>query len=304
MISPRRDGYITSTSPIKHDYQARARPEFPTSPRKLVSPTKVRLPPSPTREDLLSPPPTHASSLAESSFMMPANMSESLIGDTSMPTLLMDDSLDFAMPITRAPLESVRRDRAHGRSVAGSTTEIKVEDKGSVTPTRTIRKPPVGDSAARARSTAPTIQVTHSSTPGRSQDRSPAKFTTPSTSRTKRTFPASSSHTTLSRLGERPHLHADVGDISTLLPTSPARVAHLTTDEHQLLRESLPFEGPSFFLPPPPSSTRKSPRKPNKADMTLDINDLMAKMAKPKRPSGTEESFEDLLNGPGPDFDQ
>jgi hypothetical protein len=31
------------------------------------------------------------------------------------------------------------------------------------------------------------------------------------------------------------------------------------------------------------------------ADMTLDVKDLMAKMSKPKRASGTEESFVDLL---------
>jgi hypothetical protein len=36
----------------------------------------------------------------------------------------------------------------------------------------------------------------------------------------------------------------------------------------------------------------------------MDIGDLMAKMAKPKRPSGTEESFEDLLNAPGFELDQ
>ena len=33
------------------------------------------------------------------------------------------------------------------------------------------------------------------------------------------------------------------------------------------------------------------------ADVTMDVKDLMARMTKPKRASGTEESFIDLLHG-------
>jgi hypothetical protein len=32
-------------------------------------------------------------------------------------------------------------------------------------------------------------------------------------------------------------------------------------------------------------------------DVTLDVGEMMARMSKPKRPSGTEESFIDLLHG-------
>jgi hypothetical protein len=63
-----------------------------------------------------------------------------------------------------------------------------------------------------------------------------------------------------------------------------------------------------FASPPPSIMTRKTPRKqpsPSKdADMTLDINQMMARMTKPKRPSGTEESFEDLLHGSAIDLDE
>jgi len=88
-------------------------------------------------------------------------------------------------------------------------------------------------------------------------------------------------------------------------------MAHLMGDEHQFMRQSLPMsEGDSilFASPPPPIMTRQTPRKqssPSKdADMTLDINQMMARMTKPKRPSGTEESFEDLLHGSAIDLDE
>lgn len=42
-----------------------------------------------------------------------------------------------------------------------------------------------------------------------------------------------------------------------------------------------------------------SPAKADIGDTTLDVKDMMARMTKPKRPSGTEESFEDLLHADG-----
>jgi hypothetical protein len=81
---------------------------------------------------------------------------------------------------------------------------------------------------------------------------------TSSPSKTKRTFPASSSHNLLSRLGEDAAL-----DVSTLLPRSPTRFGHLMDDEHQLLRQSLPMsEGDSILFDSPPLPTiRKTPRR-------------------------------------------
>lgn len=280
-----------------------------SSPRKLVSPSKVPLPPSPTRNGFLSPPKS-VTGLAESSFMLPANMSESLIGETSMPTMLMDHSLDFGIDSIRGELPGSRdmgymrtKDESRGGG-EGSTTPTRVI-KGSVTPTRTSRK-------VTASIVDRTVYTGAPGTGYRSNRDLPSPAKTPSLPRTAirpshaRTTSASLQNT-LPRQGfNRNH---DL-DVSTLLPSSPARTAHLLSDKHQLLRESLPSseaEGPSFFLPPspPPASTRKSPRKPNmRADMTMDINDLMAKMSKPKRPSGTEESFEDLLNAPGFELDQ
>jgi hypothetical protein len=113
----------------------------------------------------------------------------------------------------------------------------------------------------------------------------------------------------LSRLGEE--TFPEAGDVSSLLPMSPMGMGHLMDDEHQLLRQSLPMsEGPSLYIPPPPApaSSRKTPRargSPVKdADMTFDVNQLMARMAKPKRPSGTEESFVDLLHDSDLDLDE
>lgn len=109
----------------------------------------------------------------------------------------------------------------------------------------------------------------------------------------------------LSRLGEEAAL-----DVSTLYPRTPTRMAYLMEDEHQLLRQSLPMsEGDSvLFAPsPPPVTSRKTPRKASpvkEPDMTMDVAQMMARMGKPKRPSGTEESFEDLLHGTQLDLDE
>lgn len=126
----------------------------------------------------------------------------------------------------------------------------------------------------------------------------------------------------------------DAGDRSTLLPVTPARVAHLLDDHHLIAREEL-FEEDSMWLPPPtprtapasaikpktPRSTvgRESPRpappsfasraavpgatgslpRPRSlaVDDTMDLGEMIAQVARPKRPSGTEESFVDLLHG-------
>jgi hypothetical protein len=92
-------------------------------------------------------------------------------------------------------------------------------------------------------------------------------------------------------------------------------MAHMMGDEHQLLRQSLPMsEGDTFIFssPPPPLSVARmktprkavSPSKGREGDMTMDVNQMMARMTKPKRPSGTEESFEDLLHGKPLDMDE
>ncbi|GFZ44744.1 hypothetical protein JCM24511_02469 [Saitozyma sp. JCM 24511] len=123
-------------------------------------------------------------------------------------------------------------------------------------------------------------------------------------------------------------------DKSAMFPTSPAKWRHLLSDEEQLVHETpFPLEGASVVLPPPPrhtsmtSRTAPSPMKPKPVpsrqgspqkvrsspvklpfgsytpgnvaggDVTLDVGEMMAMMSKPKRPSGTEESFIDLLHG-------
>ena len=92
-----------------------------------------------------------------------------------------------------------------------------------------------------------------------------------------------------------------------------------------MISDETMLEEKSFLLPLPPPTARKprspmkrlingdpdlallsptrggpSPRKgtqPNTpGDITLDIGDMMARVARPKRASGTEESFEDLLH--------
>nr|XP_018266262.1 uncharacterized protein I303_00237 [Kwoniella dejecticola CBS 10117]OBR88420.1 hypothetical protein I303_00237 [Kwoniella dejecticola CBS 10117] len=150
----------------------------------------------------------------------------------------------------------------------------------------------------------------------------------------KRTFPASSSAQSLASLGDENEGMAG-GDISTLLPVSPMKTAHLLTDSELITNEYLNMEDgeKSFRLPLPsratpfkPSFMSKTPRKspparmsPIKtivkglpshshshagkapfvdgaADMTFEVKDLLARVNKPKRASGTEESFVDLLH--------
>lgn len=142
--------------------------------------------------------------------------------------------------------------------------------------------------------------------------------------RSKRTFPASSSAQSLASVGEEGqggHVDIDAGDMSTLLPTSPDKLRHLLRNEEMLQNETMTFDGPSMLatisgLPdrmpyrsidsifgntaptPRQIAQRQSPQKARPAasgDATIDLNDLMGKVTKVKRPSGTEESFVDLL---------
>ena len=317
--------YQTQQS-LGDQYQQEVEPRsrgFPiSSPRKPTSPTKVPLPPSPTygsHEGYLSPHRPRVATgrdsamgmgIGDASFMFPSNMSDSLIGETSMPTMMMDHSLDFGMDSVRACLPreqdmGYNDKKCHGdKDAEGSVTPTRVI-KGSMTPTGTTRRPVPTTVIRETRAVAPaTVQRINSN-----RERiSPSK--TPSNRMGLASYPSASTLASVHQTLPRQKRHADLLDVSTLLPSSPARTAHLLSDKHQLLRESLPSsecEGDeSFFLPPMPTTVRKSPRKPNAraADMTMDINDLMAKMSKPKRPSGTEESFEDLLNAPGFELDQ
>lgn len=169
----------------------------------------------------------------------------------------------------------------------------------------------------------------HAAVPVPAPRRSPRKAlqTAP---KTKRTFPASSSDQSLATVGEHDFLQVPSSalDKSTILPVSPAKQAHLLGREHMLLDEGMSLvaneEGQTFYIPvqastedipPVPlldramiATSSRTPKKrasplntvqPRDAvwDKTLDLKELMANAKKPKRASGTEESFADLLNG-------
>jgi hypothetical protein len=156
-------------------------------------------------------------------------------------------------------------------------------------------------------------------------------------SKSKRTFPASSFSSLASvgeEHEDKPHPDYDHffsadGDKSTLFPVSPAKMRHLLRDEEMLTHETF-LEEPSYLAPAPrrlpspakstamplsrstvqgsPQKVRRSPikdslsdrtmaRENGMGDVTLDVGEMMARMNKPKRASGTEESFVDLLHG-------
>ncbi|ORY23534.1 hypothetical protein BCR39DRAFT_347272 [Naematelia encephala] len=125
----------------------------------------------------------------------------------------------------------------------------------------------------------------------------------PSSTRSKRYFPASSSAQTLDSLSEEPAGAPSANlDKSVLLPMSPNKAR--PEDHESLLRMSLPLDELSMSMniplpEPTPRSHRKSirPMMQDSAEKTMDIGELMALMRKPKRASGTEESFADLLHG-------
>ena len=342
-------------SPTKHTDNYLPSSRLLRSPAKHLSPAKIPLPPSPTRPILdlhkqiadraLSP--EAAPAAGDESFLMPQsrhenmNISLSMIGDMSMPDLMsveMDDSTDYKAG-------SVRESRTIRNEEGNSPRKPELVRQRDRSPIKADRARPL---PTPSRTTRSPIKPPASSSP----------------SKVKRTFPASSSHNHLSRLGEEAaldvstifprsptrfgHLMGDehqilrqslpmseegdsilfasppmptvrktprtqVGDMdaSTILPRSPTRMAHLMGDDYQLMRQSLPMsEGDSLLIPspPPPIMPRRTPKKqasPTKdSDMTLDVGQMMARMAKPKRPSGTEESFEDLMHGPELDLDE
>ena len=97
--------------------------------------------------------------------------------------------------------------------------------------------------------------------------------TAPRLNNSKRTFTSSSSGDSLASVGEN-------GDVSTLLPVSPPKSRHLLRKEELIKHETFAmFDGP-----------------PHSQDVTMDLQGMMAKISKPKRASGTEESFVDLLH--------
>ncbi|KAE8541171.1 hypothetical protein D1P53_002528 [Cryptococcus gattii VGV] len=116
-------------------------------------------------------------------------------------------------------------------------------------------------------------------------------------SKTGRTFPASSSGNGLASAGEEESERPIDLDKSTLLPVSPQKAAYLLRDEEMIARETLDEE-PSYMLSVPPVTTSQTSARStgHDDDRTMDVRDLMAKLGKPKRASGTEESFVDLLH--------
>lgn len=153
--------------------------------------------------------------------------------------------------------------------------------------------------------------------------RSPFKLSPRTASASKRRFPASSSNNALAAVGEE-DVFGRVADQSALLPTSPDKMRHLLGSEHLLQNEDMSLwcggdasasvilttgQTPSIMAcasksSPPRASTQSRTRWSTylDCDTTLDVRDLMAKMPKPKRASGTEESFIDLLRG-APDLE-
>jgi hypothetical protein len=236
-----------------------------------------------------------------------------MIADMSMPDLMsleIDESLVFDLGLAKGGAGGLKtaQDLREGIRVSkpsessGDRVQQDQTARTNPSPNRRERSPVKTESRSRP-------YPTPSSRPARSPTKPTSTSTStasPSPSKTKRTFPASSSHIMLSRLGEEAAL-----DVSTLYPRTPTRMAYLLDDRHQLLRTSLPSsesEGDSvLFAPSPPVPSRKTPRKatPVKdADMTMDVAQMMARMGKPKRPSGTEESFVDLMHGTELDLDE
>ncbi|WVQ82619.1 hypothetical protein IAT38_004750 [Cryptococcus sp. DSM 104549] len=136
------------------------------------------------------------------------------------------------------------------------------------------------------------------------------------TSNSKRTFPASSSGSSLAVVGEEGEQVLGP-EISALLPSSPQKASHALQDYEMIAQEKMLEEGPSMRLAPPSAKanhenlarfenassmastrTQKHRRRivDDMGDVTMDVKDLMAKVGKPKRASGTEESFVDLLH--------
>lgn len=392
-------------SPTKHTDNYLPSSRLLRSPGKHLSPAEIPLPASPARPTTALPKETPAQSAlspapvaADESCLMPQhhhpemNISQSMIADMSMPDLMsleMNESSEFkagsgrGFPTTRdkerrspmRPEPTPRRERSPGKTAHLNpfrSTRSPIKPPASSSPTKTKRTFPasssnpllsrLGEEAALDVSTLPRSptrfghlmddehQLLRQSLPMsegpsilfetppaptvRNIPRGPAEILDVSTvlprSPTRmahlmgdehqfmrQSLPMSDGDSVLfdspplPTIRKTPRSRPGDLDASTIMPRSPTRMAHLMGDEHQFMRQSLPMsEGDSilFASPPPPIMTRKTPRKqpsPSKdPDMTLDINQMMARMSKPKRPSGTEESFEDLLHGSPIDLDE
>lgn len=124
----------------------------------------------------------------------------------------------------------------------------------------------------------------------------------------------------LARPGQsRPMSRAQDAEQSVIFPVSPRRTT--VDDQSMLMAETMDFDDKSMRLTLPRHVLEKTPKrgplladmfvplkgegtglgkeKPvrSRADETLDLGAMMEKLKKPKRPSGTEESFADLLHG-------
>ena len=269
------------------------------------------------------------------------NISLSMIGDMSMPDLMsveMEDSMDYKAGSMRES-RTIRNEQGNSPRKPEllrqrERSPIKADKARPLpTPSRTTRspiKPPVSSSPSKVKRTFPaSSSQNHLSRLGEEAaldvstifPRSPTRFghlMGEEHQILRQSLPMSEEGDSvlfpsppMPTVRKTPRTQVGDMDASTMLPRSPTRMAHLMGDEHQLMRQSLPMsEGDSFLLPspPPPIMPRRTPKKqasPTKdSDMTFDVGQMMARMAKPKRPSGTEESFEDLMHGPEFDLDE
>ncbi|TYJ57524.1 hypothetical protein B9479_001842 [Cryptococcus floricola] len=133
----------------------------------------------------------------------------------------------------------------------------------------------------------------------RSRGTPSSQFSSSLQSKSKRTFPASSSGNSLAAVGEEAEYRPEL-EQSTLLPFGLHNAAYPLRDEDLLSRETM-VQDKSYRLGNLPTRQMSMP-KGNLGDMTMDVKALMANVGKPKRASGTEESFVDLLNAEDEDM--
>lgn len=322
------------------------------SPIKLQQLTTATPIPSTKGEELKITSPRRSLS---ASFQLPTIPDTSMIGDCVPPSLNDESMMDFEIETLR-PKDQPRMASATEDVYKRSATPIQTPgssspmDRPNKTPTRSVRMksstsiwalaqstllpsspamsadllvstnalsrvdPPWTGNESQASPQGDNVRLPAHTSPSKTPRKTPSSTTQPQ-SQTRRRFPASSSASSLNSVGE------EIGEISTLLPTSPAKLRHLLEDEELISHEQL-VEMPSFLLPAPKPDQRAtvSPRKyetmreretpsssrttragngqyADEGNVTLDVGALMAKMSKPKRASGTEESFVDLLKG-------
>lgn len=326
VLSTRQGGMNTPRrrSPIKRAHHASdSHPDIPTvldvfSPS--LNPAGIPLPETPAASThLLSP---DKSRLASTSFNMLAVTGDtSLIGDCRPPSSMgqFEDSFDFQIEAIR-PLTGRRARISMAPSRDGGSIELPVE---SLDPGAELLRSPtrVGRNVLAESTLLPTsprqldlLASTNALTrvqPPWNAEKSSVKSAPRSVSKSKRTFPASASGQSLASVGEEKEAPF-VGDASTLLPTSPDKMRHLLHPQYMLQNEDfslLAADGQSIFHPrsistvlehnqPSAQKPRRHVRSPVKAaDVTIDLKDIMARMSKPKRASGGELSFMDLLHG-------